>query len=199
MVEQAVSEFIDKYTQANRDRIIFAWNQKHGEEFNDSNFQFRQKVIDGVIAAPERANINLLRNLFEAEARWSKEAWCVCDGFAQVGTLMLKRGGIDSLDHFLLWFSNSFDAFSECHTMQLDPATVNMLLQEINRRLTITSKDSDKSRLEMAKMLFEKYKTGNPAQGMIRLSADTKFQNIRAVSKFEIWFDKLRSSLIRKR
>ena len=112
---------------------------------------------------------------------------------------MLKRGGIDSLDHFLVWFSNSFDAFSACHTMQLDPITVDALLREVSRRLVAVPKDPDKSRLEMAKMLFDKFKKGNPAQGMFKVSADTKFKDIRVVSKFEIWIHKLKSMLISRK
>jgi hypothetical protein len=196
MIEQTITEFINGYTHDNRDSIAFVWNQKHGAELRDSNYKVRQDVIAAVVDAPEQVSIDLLHDLFEAEARWSKEAWCICDGFAKIGMLMLKRGGTNSLDHFLAWFSNSFDTFCGCHTMQLDPITVDALLQEVNRRLAATPKDPDKSSLEMAKGLFEKFKKGNPAEGLFKLSTDTKFKDIRVVSKFEIWIHKLKSMLI---
>jgi hypothetical protein len=223
MIEQVTTDFITGYTADTRDRIAFAWNQKHGAEFKDSNFQFRQQVIKGVIAAPEQTSIELLHDLFEAEARWSKEAWCICDGFGKIGALMLKRRGIDSLDHFLKWFSNSFDSFSECHTMQLDSSTVDAMLNEVNRRLAAADKDADKGRLEIAKMLFDKFKKGNPTQGMFKVDANAKFENIEVVSstptrgmavvsvdtkfenrrvgskKFEIWLRKLKSLLISRK
>jgi hypothetical protein len=69
----------------------------------------------------------------------------------------------------LEWFAVSFDAYSECHAMSLDPITLAPLISEVDRRLANTVDERQKARLEMAQKLFAKHKSGDPLKGMMKL------------------------------
>jgi hypothetical protein len=119
--DNTIASFITGYGPELRGMICFAWNQKHAAEFHDENDVFRQQVIAAVLAEPYKAGLDLVGDLFEAEAHWSKEAWCIRNSFSKLGSILLRRGGAAQLDRFLEWFAVSFDAYSECHAMSLDP------------------------------------------------------------------------------
>jgi hypothetical protein len=187
------SAFIAGYGPASRDRICFAWNQKHAGDFRDDNASVRQEVIAAVLAEPGKTDLDLIADLFEAEARWSKEAWCVRDSFSTIGTLLLRRGGIAQLDRFLEWFAVSFDSYSQCHAMSLDPVTLAPLISEVERRLAAGSNDRWKARLEMARDLFAKHKSGNPLKGMVKLGP-SELRKAKVSVHGENWFDRLKKA-----
>jgi hypothetical protein len=200
MNAEETSAFVTGYSPSFRDRICFAWNQKHGAELRDQNDGFRQEIIATVIAQPDHADLQLIADLFEAEARWSKEAWCVRHAFSMLGTMLLKRGGVAWLDHFLDWFAVSFDTYGACHAMSLDPITLAPLVSEVERRLVEARDDRNKARLEMARDLFAKHKSGNPLQGMVKLGPSelSELSKARVVSPAETWFDRLKKVFKRR-
>ncbi|MDZ4821097.1 MAG: hypothetical protein SGJ20_19200 [Planctomycetota bacterium] len=73
-----VTTFVAGYTSADECRICFAWNGKHAEEFDDANMNFRDAVYDFVLDDIEAVPIELVRDLFKAEAECSVEAWGIC-------------------------------------------------------------------------------------------------------------------------
>jgi hypothetical protein len=191
MVPENITRFIAEYDHNSSDRICFAWNQKHGAEFGDSNCLFRRQVIEAVLANSGQARFDLLRDLFEAEARWSKEAWSVGNYFPSLGELVLHRGGDGSLEHFVAWFANSFDAWCACHTMSLDRVTCDSLLEKVEQRLIAATDAAQKAKLELARDLFVKHKKGNPAQGLICVGPDTQIKNVRVVSRLKAWLSRI--------
>lgn len=192
MNTEDTTTFISGYGPHCRDRICFAWNQKHASDFRDENDSFRQQVIAAVIAEPGKVGLDLVADLFEAEARWSKEAWCVRDAFSTLGSMLLKRGGTAQLDHFIEWFCISFDSYSQCHAMSLDPVTLAHLISEVDRRLADAIDDRKKARLEMAQQLFAKHKSGDPLKGMLKLNP-SELGKARVVTRSEGLLCKIRS------
>jgi hypothetical protein len=190
MNTEETASFIAEYGTESRNRICFAWNQKHAADFIDENDAFRQRVITAVVAEPGKAGLELVGDLFEAEAKWSREAWCVRDTFSSLGSILLKRGGTTQLAVFLQWFGVSMDTYCQCHAMDLDPVTLAPLISEVDRSLGETKDNQQKAKLEMARQLFAKIKSGNPMQGMFKLGGD-KLGPARVVTKAEIWFDKI--------
>jgi hypothetical protein len=182
------TRFIRDYGPESRNRIGFAWNGKHAEGFVDENDSFRQRIIAAVLAEPDAAGLDLVGDLFEAEARWSKEAWCVRDAFSALGSILLTRGGTAQLDRFLEWFAVSFDSYSECHAMSLNPVAPTPLIAEVERRLAGAVDEREKAGLEMARALFAKHKSGNPLAGMVKLGA-SELANAKASVESRGWFD----------
>lgn len=182
--------FITSYGPGSRERICFAWNQKHAAEFVDVNDAFRQQVIATVVSEPGKTKLDLIADLFEAEARWSREAWCVRDSFSKLGSILLKRGGEEQLDRFIPWVGVSMDTYCQCHAMDIDPVTLAPLISEVDRRLAKVADDREKARLEMVQNLFAKLKTGNAMEGMFKVDP-SQLGPARVVSKTEIWFHRV--------
>ena len=88
MTTEDTAAFIDGYGPDSLERICFAWNQKHAAEFVDANDAFRQQVIAAVLSDPGKAGIDLIADLFEAEARLSNEAGCVRRWFSKLVTFL---------------------------------------------------------------------------------------------------------------
>ncbi len=187
MNTEDAATFISSYDLNSREHICFAWNQKHAAEFIDLNDAFRQQVIAAVVSEPGRAGLDLVADLFEAEARWSREAWCVRDSFSKLGSILLKRGGEEQLDRFIPWFGVSMDTYCQCHAMAIDPVTLAPLISEVERRLADVADDRAKARLEMVQNLFAKLKSGNPMEGMFKVDP-SELGPARVVSKAELWF-----------
>ncbi|HXT00967.1 MAG TPA: hypothetical protein VN915_09855 [Elusimicrobiota bacterium] len=192
MTESECAIFIDGYSSASYPRIAFHWNERHGKDFSDSNQALRAFIVKAVLDAPGRASVELIHDLFEAEARFSKEAWCISPNFPRLGSLLLSRGGVEFLDAFVANMGISFDAYVSAHTMELDPVTIFSMLKELERRISNAADDSEKKRLVVAKQLFDMYKAGNAAAGTVLVPGDQ-------VAKLRIrppsWLEKLRRFL----
>jgi hypothetical protein len=111
--------------------------------------------------------------------------------------MLLKRGGIAQLDHFLEWFAVSFDSYGQCHAMPLDPVTLAPLISEVDRRLAGVSDARPKAKLGMARDLFAKHTSGHPLKGMVKLSP-SELGKAKVVVCRENWFDRLKKALSTK-
>lgn len=174
-----IKGYIHGYTDESREKIAFVWNGEHADQFEDANASFRALVITYILENPGDAPTTLIRDLFLIEAEWSREAWCVSNAFAQLGEMLLNRSVDDYLDSFLHGYLASFDTYSACHTIQLDPIILEALITEINNRLLTTSDEVDRKMLESGKELFEQIKKGTAAQGFVALAPGTPVKNIR--------------------
>jgi hypothetical protein len=106
-----VMEFIRCYsTDVGESRIRFDWNGKHSEGFVDRNMEFRGEVLQAVLRDVVAAPIDLIRDLFRAETKCSREAWGIVDGVGQLAEQLLRRGGPTYLDDYLEGKFQSFDA-----------------------------------------------------------------------------------------
>jgi hypothetical protein len=197
MISQETADFIARYgDSSSRERIRFDWNKKHGNEFSDTNSSFRRQVAEAVLAASGQAPLNLICDLFEAEALCSKEAWCISLSFAPLGGLLLTRGGIAVLDLFAANCCASFDSYTASHTMNLDPVTVAALYAETARRLKESTDEIDRKRLAMTLDLFGKYRNGNPGKNVVMLSGDKlKGVKVKVVSGPRRWLAQLKRLL----
>ncbi|OPZ87198.1 MAG: hypothetical protein BWY76_00576 [bacterium ADurb.Bin429] len=181
-------EFISNYADESRERIAFAWNGEHADEFEDANASFRAQIITYVLENPGVAPVILIRDLFLIEAEWSHEAWCVSNAFAQLGEMLLTRSVDEYLDDFLQGYRATFDTFSACHAIQLDPIILEALIKAINTRLATECDEENRKLLSAGKELFAKIRAGTAAEGLVVLTADTRVTNIRIVkSPGSIW------------
>ena len=104
-----IEEFIRSYCSSDQERIKFRWNGKHASEFEDPNQEFRLSVIKYVISHEQEYSGELLRDLFEAETLYSREAWCVIDGLGTLGLKLLQQGKSQFVMDFLRGKYRCFD------------------------------------------------------------------------------------------
>ena len=111
--------FVASFDEARAPLIAFEWNGRHGDEFRDENAEFRRAVLEVVLAEPDRASVDLLRALFEAETRYAKEAWGVHRDIHVLGQALLVAGGEKVVFDFLRGKAQCFDTYLGCARVQL--------------------------------------------------------------------------------
>ena len=143
-----VAAFIAGYTSADEARIRFDWNGQHSEGFVDRNMEVREPVLEAVLADVSAVPLELIRDLFRAETRFSREAWCIVDGVSALAEALLRRGGPAYLDDYLEGKFQSFDA-SLGSAFEYDLPLARALLAEARTRLA-SSPDSPRAQLWQA-------------------------------------------------
>jgi hypothetical protein len=192
-----IEEFVRTYDGSQKNAIEFSWNNKHAAEFFDSNQDFRSKVVAFICEDPGRSSIELIRDLFIEESKWSVQAWCAPFTFADLGALLLSRGGPDHLSDFLDGFSASFDTFGACHGMNLDPLIIASLLRSLEQSLSETTEERLRTQLESGKELLEKLKAGNAANGWAVVKPGTPVSNIRVLGRVGLSWHRFKHSIAR--
>jgi len=181
--------FVAAYSEADRSRIAFAWNGKHASDFAGSNQSFRWAIVDHCISHPSQAPIALLKDLFSADAEWSRDAWGAPHHFADLGALLLQRGQESVIAVFSEGFNRSFDTFGACHGMSLSPPLADSLSAFTKTALSNTTDELDRKRLSAAQELFDKLREGTARQGWVSLAPGAPVSDVRVV--WPRWYHKL--------
>lgn len=180
--------FVASYSESEQPQIAFAWNGKHAADFVDLNQEFRWTVVEHCLAKRSSASLLLLSDLFMADADWSREAWGAPHHFAQLGSLLLERGGANALDTFSKGFNRSFDTFGACHEMALSPKLLEELSDAVAVRLSGTLDESSQTHLAACRELFAKLTQGTATDGWATVAPDTPVSNVRIV--WPRWYHK---------
>jgi hypothetical protein len=186
MGDDGIGTFVAGYRSEDRGRIAFAWNGQHGRDFGDANQAFRERVVVVVIESPGRADLQLIRDLYSAEAAWAKEAWTASRFFARLGELLLVRGGAGELLTFAQGLMTSFDTFGACHQMQLPPETTKSLLESAEQELAKSADEPARQLLGAVQELLLKLKAGTAANGWVCLQPGTEVTNVRVVPRWRL-------------
>ena len=150
-----IDAYITSY-DADNSRIRFAWNNQHGERFEDVNQEFRRQVLARTLEQPELAPYALIRDLFIAETKWADEASCVDRRVGELASLLLTRGRAAAVDDFLLGRSLNFDTFCACGLAAIDAELRQELCDAIIERLADETDAPTRSLLEEGLHFFER-------------------------------------------
>lgn len=150
------ADFVANYHPArDRARIAFAWNGRHADGFRDANQEVRGRVIRAALEDVGRVPIELVRDLYDAETAWAKEAWCV--NHRAVSTFareLLTRGGPAFVEDYLAGkvgrgMDASMSAYFEC-----PPQLAQQLLAEVEARLAAGAEGDRLRLLEAGRDIF---------------------------------------------
>lgn len=191
-----ITEFIEHYTPSGHERIAFAWNGKHAEEFIDANQSFRWTVVQECLANSERVPLPLLENLFLADADWAVQAWGTPGHFAPLGGALLVRGGSAALESFSKGFNASFDTFGACHEIQLPESLLPSLITSVREMREHVTDERQKARLDSTLELFQKLQQPNAATGWVKIVPGTEVSDIQIVRPR--WYRKAWEWFLRK-
>ena len=125
----SIGDYVSNYVPQDGEQIMFAWNGRHGDDFRDSNLEFRREVLHSVLENTDSASLELLTALFEAETQYAKEAWSVHREIHILAQAMLIRGRCASVLDFLRGKLRSFDTSLGCARIQVSPNLSMELLQ----------------------------------------------------------------------
>lgn len=194
---QDVPEFVRGYDRSDWERLRFAWNGQHAEDFEDANQEFRAAVTRYAIENPGEATAELLADLFQAHSEWSREAWCAPLGFEEIGALLLSGGGGAVLPRFAKGFVATFDTFGACHAMQLDPTLLRSLQVRCRELLAGYLQEEDRKRLGSVDELFEKIRKGTAHEGWAVVSPGppAPVANIRVVGPVRPFWARVKARL----
>jgi len=184
----AVADFIERYTEADREQVAFAWNGKHGADFEDANQEFRWKVVHACLTSSEEASPLLLEHLFLADSEWSCQAWGSPHHFAQLGGALLVRGEEAVLGSFAKGFVASLDTFGSCHELRLPAELLARLTRHTQQVLAATNDEEQQKPLEAVAELFAKLQQGSASQGWAKVEPGTPVTNVRVV--WPRWYHK---------
>lgn len=104
-------DYVRDYDRADPSRIRFAWNGRHGDQFEDANVAFRQRVLEVVLARGADAPIGLVEALFAAETEYAEQAWCVDLRVRELSQRLLDHGGRRAIETWLRGAYRCQDAF----------------------------------------------------------------------------------------
>lgn len=160
-----IRHFIANYRMADEPRIRFAWNGEHGEGFGDSNYSFRKEVLEAVLAEPDAASVRLIRDLYRAETEFSREAWCIDRRVGQLAEALLRRGGEEYIEDYLIGKMQSFDAFLASASFEIDHDLAQSLLDAVEKRLDEQHDEGVRKLLQFGRETFERWVEGTIPQG----------------------------------
>lgn len=192
-----IVEFTRTYTSNQRPRIEFAWNGKHAADLCDANRDFRSSVDSFICEDPGQAQIELIRDLFIEESKWSIEAWCAPFTFPRLGELLLTRGGADYLTDFLQGCFASFDTLGACHQMKIDPVVIAPLIRELEQRINGAPDEGQKNSFDSGRALLEKLQTGTASKGWATVQPGTPVENVRVVGPGELAFRRFKNRVLK--
>ena len=152
-----VQGFVSSYDGSDTSRIRFEWNGKHGDDFRDANILFRRAVLNHVCDNLETAPLSLLRDLYEAETRSSKESWSAAQRLPELAQEFLTRGGPDCVEDYLRGRFRSFDGGMAASSFQVDLELAEALLQAVRERMSTTNDPERVQLLKNGEEIFERW------------------------------------------
>jgi len=176
-----IGDYIANYATDDSTKTDFAWNEKHAEEFEDCNQDFRQAVVEACIDEPSTASTELLQHLFIEEAKWAREAWGSPRNFGQLGQLLLERATEEAVRTFATGMNYSFDTFGACHEITLSASNLEAVTEIVDTFLATESDDQLRPRYESVKELLAKIGEGSATEGWVKIAPVTPVTNVRVV------------------
>jgi hypothetical protein len=153
------ADFIAHYDPArDRARVAFAWNGRHADDFRDANQEFRESVLGAVLRNPGAAPIELVRDLYDAETAWAKEAWCVnSEAVRALAGELLTRGGSAYVEDYLAGkIGRGMDAFCAA-SFDCPRQLAAQLLAEVEARLAAGAEGQRLRLLEVGRDIFRQW------------------------------------------
>lgn len=130
-----VSDFILTYSSDKQHEIAFAHDGQNSDTFTDLNLEFRRKVNKAVIHTPKNVPLDLVRDLYNAEILYAKEAFCISSDVHHLGTILLRRSAATYLKDFLQSRYHSMDTWGETGRVEVSQELAIILKQECQRLL----------------------------------------------------------------
>lgn len=103
-------DFIRQYNGLQKSMIEYKWNGQTGDdEWDDENREFRQEIVERVLAQQIIAPDVLIKDLFEIEAIFSREAFGAAATLEELGDLLLNQTGARFIADYFIGKGQSFD------------------------------------------------------------------------------------------
>jgi hypothetical protein len=139
-----VEEFINNYSDQNKAQIEFSWNgQKGYEEWGGDNLDFRRDVIDLVLSGNVVAPDVLVKDLFEIESIFSREAYGAGDILVELGDLLLNQAGAKYIEDYFNGKGQSFDTENTVIPYEVSKEKLESIVGELKAKIDSKPKNQN--------------------------------------------------------
>lgn len=158
MTNKNLKIFALNYAAKDFSKIKFDWNGKYGDEFEDSNYDFRMKLCEAIKDDLTPYSDQLIIDLYSQLAASSPATFGVYMSFHLFANELLERGGAKYFDIYAEGASKSMDTGLSSGRLNLSDKTIDEILAYINAEI---AKGVD---MEFMKKRFERQKQKNDSQ-----------------------------------
>ncbi len=147
--------FADKYTAGDFERIRLKGNGRRGKYFKDSNSDFRIKLCEHLVSQINTVNIELVRDLYVEETKWSGKSNKVYWNLYLYAQELLRRDWRSYLMDYLRGGTTSTLVFGEVQRIQLDLVTALEILDYFKARQVISTDKKEQSMIAFFHLPFK--------------------------------------------
>jgi hypothetical protein len=136
-----MEDFINNYSEEQKLKIDFKWNgEKDYKKWGDENLEVRREVIEYVLSENIVAPDILIKDLFEIEATFSREAYGAGDILADLGDLLLNQTGSKFVEVYFVGKGQSFDTENTVIPYGVSKEKLESIVKELHCQLQTGSK-----------------------------------------------------------
>ena len=143
MKKEELIEFARSYTKKKFELIKFNWNGKHGDEFNDSNYDFRMQLCEIIKDDFSLYSDEMILDLYSELSKSAKETFGVYNSFHLFANEILERGGVKYFDHYVEGASKSMDTGLSSGRLNLTKTRIDEILRHIKYKIEHNSNENE--------------------------------------------------------
>ena len=139
-----MDNFIKNYSEIQKTAIEFRWNgEKDDDKWNDENLEFRREIVESILRGDVIAPDVLVRDLFEIEAVFCREAFGAGQTLADLGDLLLNQTGARYIESYFAGKAQSFDTENTVIPYGVTKSKLESIVEELNELKVDGSRNED--------------------------------------------------------
>ncbi len=153
--EQELQLFADNYKSSDFLKIRYDWNGKYGNEFRDSNYDFRMMLCQYLLPQIEKVGVQLIRDLFVETAKSSEATFGAYINIHVYAQELLKRDWRKYLRDYMQGGSYGMDSYLSIGRIQLNKDVAHEILNYVKETIEVTTDELERKLYILFKDRFE--------------------------------------------
>jgi len=155
MNEQGLQLFADNYSSSDFLKIRYDWNGKCGNEFRDSNYDFRMMLCQYLLPQIEKVNVQLIRDLFIETSKSSEATFGAYINIHVYAQELLDRDWRKYLRDFMQGGSYGMDSYLSIGRIKIKKDTALEILNYVKETIETTTDEMERKLYMLFKDRFE--------------------------------------------
>ena len=143
MTKNEIQTFAKNYSDKDFDRIKFDWNGKHGDEFEDKNYDFRMQLCETIKDDLSYSTEKLILDLYLELSKCAKETFGVYNSYHLFANELLERTGTKYFDQYIEGGSKSMDTGISSGRLNLSKERVFEILNHIKSKIANSENENE--------------------------------------------------------
>ena len=143
MTKNEIQTFTQNYSDKDFDRIKFDWNGKHGDDFEDKNYDFRMQLCETIKDDFSYSSEKLILDLYIELSKCAKETFGVYNSYHLFANELLERTGIKYFEEYIEGASKSMDTGLSSGRLDLSKERVSEILNHIKSKMENSENESE--------------------------------------------------------